>query len=357
MDSPTVSVVMSVFNGQAFLPEAIDSILGQTFSDFEFIVINDGSTDWTAEILAGYAQRDARMRVVHQENKGRTESLNIGMGLAKGEYIARMDADDVALPNRLKEQLDFMDRHPEVGLLGGAVELISREGNVLRTVRAPLEDSEIKSLMLQYNPMCHPAVLLRKEVALAAGGYRRAFSESEDYDLWLRMSERSRLANLGDVVLLYRIHSSQVSIGNMKHQALCALVARAAALSRRRGSPDPLSGVAEITPELAQALGLTSAEIQQALVGTYRYWMDLVGPGDPKAALRVIDTFLQSADSAFLERRVLADVCLKAAGIYYRQGRPIRALFSAGRGILLRPIVAGRPVKGAFMRFTGALRS
>src|SRR5260370_12285217 len=157
MNSPaTVSVVMSVFNGQAFLSEAIESILGQTLREFEFLVIDDGSTDKTSEILAEYVNRDERIRVLRHENKGRAASLNVGIGLATGKYIARMDADDVALPYRLAEQMEFMERHPEVGLLRGAIELLSATGRAIKTSQPPLQDTEINSLILRYNPMFHP---------------------------------------------------------------------------------------------------------------------------------------------------------------------------------------------------------
>src|SRR5260370_151977 len=150
MSSPPVSMLMSVFNGEAFLPQALESILGQTFGDFEFIIIDDGSTDTTAQILSDYAKQDERVRVFNQGNKGRAASLNDGIDLARAEYIARMDADDIALPHRLKEQIRFMERHPEVGLLGGAVELIGPEGQVLAEVRPPLDASQIRCLLLRY---------------------------------------------------------------------------------------------------------------------------------------------------------------------------------------------------------------
>jgi hypothetical protein len=356
MGSPIVSVVMSVFNGQAFLSEAIESILSQTFRDFEFIVIDDGSTDRTAEILASYASRDERMRVLQQENKGRAESLNIGIGLAKGDYIARMDADDVAMPHRLKEQVDFMERHAEVGLLSGAFELIDTTGQVINTVRLPLEDSEIKSVMLRHNAMCHPAVLMRKEVVVASGGYRKPLLDADDYDLWLRMSERSRLANLGKPVLQYRIHSDQVSVRNLRHQVLCVLAARAAASLRKRGSPDPLSHVEEVTPQLLDTLGVNMVEIRQALLHSYNFWIDVLGPSEPEAALRVIEGFLQLPGAERFDRSVLANAWLKAAGIHYRQGRRGKAMLSAGRAVRVRPIVAGRPVKRAFTRLAAALK-
>jgi len=261
---------MSVYNGQRFLSEAVQSILGQSFSDFEFIIVDDGSTDKSSEILAQYTRRDDRIRVHRHTNKGRALSLNIGMELSKGRYIARMDADDVALPNRLKEQVDFMELHPEVGLLSGSYERISRGGRLRDTVRLPLRDDEIRSMMLQSNAMCHPAVMMRKEVAIACGGYRKVFLDADDYDLWLRMSERIQLANLEQPILRYRVHSKQASIVNSRHQMLCVLAARIAAAVRRQGRPDPFSEVEQITPELLRKLGVTAAEIEDCLQASHR---------------------------------------------------------------------------------------
>jgi glycosyltransferase involved in cell wall biosynthesis len=270
MSPPIISVVMSVYNGQAFLAEAVESILGQTFRDFEFIVIDDGSTDRTEKILATYASRDGRLRAFRQENRGRTESLNIGIGLAGGKYIARMDADDVSLPHRLQVQVDFMEQHPEVCLLSASCERINKKGRLLDRVPVPLLDDEIRSMMLHKNAMCHPAVMMRKEVVIACGGYRKVFSESEDYDLWLRMSERSQLANLEEPILQYRVHSKQASNVNLRHQTLCTLAARTAAAFRKQGRPDPFSGVDQITPGLLRKLGVTTAEIQECLVASHR---------------------------------------------------------------------------------------
>ncbi len=357
MDSrPTVSVVMSVYNGEAFLPEAIESILGQTLREFEFLVVDDGSTDRTAEILAGYASRDRRVRVVRHENKGRAASLNVGIGLATGKYIARMDADDIAMPYRLEEQMEFMERHPEVGLLGGAIELINTAGHVIKTSRPPLEDSEINSTMLRYNPMFHPTVVMRKEVALAAGGYRKALLDGDDYDLWLRMGERGRLANLGKTMVQYRVHSEQVSIRNLEHQTQCVLAARTAATLRRRGMPDPLSDIEEITPLLLETLGVTAAETQEALLGAYGYWTEILELTDPEAALRVIEGLLQLPSAGNFPGSALADALLKAAGIHYRQGRHGKAVASAGLAVLARPIIAGRPLKKAYTRIVAALK-
>ncbi|HEV3481455.1 MAG TPA: glycosyltransferase [Candidatus Acidoferrales bacterium] len=355
VDSPTVSVVMSVFNGQTFLREAVESILAQTFTDFEFIIVDDGSTDKTAEILSGYAKRDNRVRVISQENRGRAESLNRGIALATAPLIARMDADDISLPHRLKEQVDFLDSHPEVGLLGGAYQRIDAKGRARGITRFPASDSEIRTVILQYNPMSHPAAIMRKDVALASGRYRTAFRESEDYDLWLRMAERTRLANLDQVVLQYRIHAHQVSARNANYQWLCVMLASRAAALRRMGHPDPLSGVEELTPQLLDRFRATPAEIEAAPADVQWYWIDALRHSDPELALRLIQGQLRLPRSERASRLKLADAWLKAAGIHYRQGRFAKALQSVGHGVAVRPIVAGRPIKRAFVRLAAAL--
>ena len=357
MDSVSISVVMSVFNGQAFLSEAIESILGQTFREFEFVVIDDGSTDRTREIISAYASRDARMRIFCHKNKGRAESLNIGISLAKAKYIARMDADDIVPPHRLQDQYDFMQHHTEVGLLGGEVELINTQGDVFRTVRPPLQDSEIRSAMLHYNPIFHSSVIMRTEVVLAAGGYRKALLDADDYDLFLRIGEQSRFANLGKTVLQYRIHANQVSVQNMRRQVLCLLAASAAASIRKMGGPDPLSHGEEVTPQLLETLGVNKARIHQGLLDAYSYWINFLKHSEPEEALRIIDDLWQLSRSGCVDRSVLANTWLIAAGIHYNQARLAKALASAGRAVLMRPVIAGRPVKRALARLATALKS
>ncbi len=356
MGSLPVSVVMSVFNGQKFLSAAVDSILSQTFSDFEFLIIDDGSTDGTAEILNGFASRDSRVRIFRQENKGRAVSLNIGIGLAKGRYIARMDADDVALAYRLEEQIEFIERHPEICVLGGGVELVNSTGSLIKVYQPPLVDAEIKLAMRRYNPMCHPSVILRKEVAIAAGGYRKALLDADDYDLWLRMTERGEIGNLGSTILRYRLHSEQASIRNMRHQTLCVLASRAAASLRKSGHLDPLASINEVTLELVRTLGVSAAEIQQQFLEVYQYWSDLFIVKDPEVALIVTNAVLELSGSEKLERRALADAWLKAASIHYRLGRLLEAIMSVGHAVLVRPMVAGRPFKRALRRFAVAAK-
>src|SRR5438046_2743554 len=159
---PTVSVIMSVYNAQRYLAAAIDSILAQTFTDFEFIIIDDGSTDRSSQILADFANKDSRIRVETRANKGLTRSLNEAIALSRGEFLARMDADDIALPNRLEVQVRFMREHRDVVLLGGGYELIDGAGRFLRKMIPPSDDATLQEHALSgRTPICHPLAMMR----------------------------------------------------------------------------------------------------------------------------------------------------------------------------------------------------
>src|SRR3984893_8087593 len=338
MSSPTVSVVMSVFNGEEFLSETIDSVLNQSFRDFEFVIVDDGSTDATADILSKYVLRDGRIRVLRNGKKGRAASLNLGISLANGKYVANPDADDLSIPGRLEEQVAFMERNPEVGVLGGAFELIADSGDVIDIIRHPLEDSQIQSVILRYNPICHSSVILRKDIVLASGGYRSTFEPSEDYDLWLRMSERSRLANLQNVLVRYRVHANQLSVRKLERQTLCVLAASAAAEQRRSGRSDPFADIQEITPQVVESLGVTRFKTHTAFVEALRCWISQLKDINSEAALELVEKLIQLSHSGPVEPRILADAWLAAARIHYRQGRRARALLYVGRAILFSSI-------------------
>jgi glycosyltransferase involved in cell wall biosynthesis len=351
MSSPAISVVMSVFNGEAFLTESIDSILGQTFTDFEFVIIDDGSNDRTPEILSDFAKRDSRVRVFPQKNEGRAESLNRGIDLVRSPLIARMDADDISLSNRLKEQYEFMDRHPEVGLLGSGVEFVAPGGKRLGfSLPPPVDDAELRNRMRYGNQFYHPTVIMRKEVVVAAGKYRKALCDADDFDLFLRVAELTKLASLPRPILLYRIHSSQTSIRRMSHQALCVLAARTAFVLRSRGVPDPLSGVDEITPELVRKMGPTDEGIFCEAAGEHLHWMALLAKFDTDAALDVIDRLLSLCKSSTspVGKKAAVNGLLKAASIHFQHGRPVKALTLANRALLRDPMEASRVAKMAF---------
>ncbi len=181
--TPRVSVVMPVRDGERFLREALDSTLAQTLDDLELIVVDDGSTDATPAILAEAAQRDSRVRVQRQEPGGLTVALNAGCALARAPLIARMDADDVMLPDRLERQVAYLDAHPDVALLGGGIVLVDETGREIdREPGRPQLDFLVR------NELTHATVMMRADAFRALGGYR--LDQSEDYDLWLRFDER-----------------------------------------------------------------------------------------------------------------------------------------------------------------------
>jgi glycosyltransferase involved in cell wall biosynthesis len=208
---PLVSVLMPVFNGEKYLAEAIWSILNQSFRDFEFIIIDDGSTDATWAILNSYT--DQRLRLVQNvENLGHTKALNKGLVLAQGEYIARMDADDISRPERLARQLDFLETHPEIGVLGTWVQIMGRYGDTSHTIQFPTEHGVLRWCLCFYDPIVHPSVMMRREIVERVGGYNSDMRHAEDYDLWRRLSHMNRLSNLPEVLLYLRKHDANVSI-------------------------------------------------------------------------------------------------------------------------------------------------
>ncbi|MBI3951597.1 MAG: glycosyltransferase [Acidobacteria bacterium] len=207
---PRVSVLMPVYNGAPFLREAIESILSQTFTDFEFIIVDDGSTDETPEILGSYS--DPRIRLLHHEtNQGLTASLNDGLAVARGQLIARQDADDISLPQRLAVQVAFMEAYPEMGLIGSARIRISEDGTDLHTSAPETDNLKLKWLLLFRNQFTHTAVMFRRELAEAAGRYRRDEYPSDDYGLWSRMAKRAKLANISEPLVKYRIRCGSIT--------------------------------------------------------------------------------------------------------------------------------------------------
>jgi glycosyltransferase involved in cell wall biosynthesis len=185
MPDPRVSVVMAAYDAERFIAQAVESILQQTLRSWELIVVDDGSTDGTRAILAAYA--DPRVRVYSNEsNLGQTASLNRGIGLARGEFIARMDADDVSEPERLERQVAFLDRNPDIALAGSQYTQIDELGRTVPGARLPLQDAELRWAMLFYCPFVHAAVMFRRSpVVETVGVYDEALSYSMDFDLWV----------------------------------------------------------------------------------------------------------------------------------------------------------------------------
>jgi glycosyltransferase involved in cell wall biosynthesis len=221
---PKVSVVMSVYNGERHLRQAVDSILCQTFTDFEFIIVDDGSTDRTPEILANYA--DERLVVIRQPHAGLSSALNRGIQIASAPYIARMDADDIALPERLEQQLAYLEAHPEVGLLGSWVYLINEQGEIIGQLSFPTDSNEIRRRMIVRNLLIHPTVMMRRELVIKAGLYDKDCRYVEDYDLWFRMLSLCLIANLPIPLLKYRISETATTAKRQREMVKNALKVR-----------------------------------------------------------------------------------------------------------------------------------
>lgn len=205
---PKVSVIMPVYNGDKYLREAVDSILSQTFTDFEFIIINDGSTDRTREILESYY--DQRIRLVHQKNIGISASLNKGINLARGEYIARMDADDISLPDRFLKQVSFLDLNPDITVCGTWLSFFNTS-KTFQTWKTSTNYNEVKCNLLFGCDVAHPSVFIRKaDIIKNKLFYKENFVCAQDYELWVRISAKLKITNIGEVLLKYRIHNNQI---------------------------------------------------------------------------------------------------------------------------------------------------
>jgi glycosyltransferase involved in cell wall biosynthesis len=230
--SPKISVLMAVYNGAEYLREAIDSVLAQTYRDFEFVIVDDGSSDATPDLLATY--KDARLRVQRlPENRGLIVALNAGLALCRGEYIARMDGDDFSHPERFARQVAFLDANPNVGLIGTAIWIIDAAGRKLDYAPQPIGDGAIRFVAMTRNPFHHPSVMWRTAHFAGRGlVFDKRYEAVEDFDLWTRALPNMRAANLREPLLSYRVHGANVSVRRAQEQRarsleLCARLQRA----------------------------------------------------------------------------------------------------------------------------------
>jgi glycosyltransferase involved in cell wall biosynthesis len=208
----SISVLMPVYNAERYVGEAVESILKQTFTNFEFIIINDGSTDRSLQILQHYAQQDNRIRLFSRENRGLVKTLNEGLALAQTPLLARMDADDVAYPERFSIQKEFLDRNPDHLLLGSRVLIIDDEGDAICEMGSYFRHNDIVEgfLSRQGQLIYHPSVMFRTKAVLAIDGYRNKYPHVEDLDMFLRIAEKGKIENLNTVLIKYREHFQKI---------------------------------------------------------------------------------------------------------------------------------------------------
>lgn len=213
VDLPRTSILMPVYNGELYVREAVESILAQTYQPFELIIINDGSKDNTAAILDEYQQADDRVQLYHhRENQGLIATLNHGLQLVHGDFIARMDADDISLPTRLTQQVYALDADPDLVIIGSAYEMIGKNGEFIRIDQFPIHDTSIRWQLLFQSSFAHSSVMVRMDALRKNSlAYNTHISQAEDYDLWSRLIGCGKGANFKIPLIKHRYHPAQTS--------------------------------------------------------------------------------------------------------------------------------------------------
>jgi len=251
MPTPAISVAMSVYNGERFLESAILSVTGQSFSDFEFLIVDDGSRDSSPQIIERHAARDSRIRPILRENRGLISSLNEMIALARAPVFARMDADDISRADRFEKQHAFLRDNPDYGVIGSWSDDMDEHGRLIRSpgVDHPVTHEQmLVAIEMGEQLICHPAAMMRRDVVQSVGGYHAAFRHCEDLDLWLRLASVTRLGNISERLLRYRRYPDQVSSRHSTEQQIGSAVARLAWRERQAGRPDPTAHLPALPP-------------------------------------------------------------------------------------------------------------
>jgi hypothetical protein len=251
MAVPAITVAMSVHNGEPYLAASIESVLGQTFGDFEFLILDDGSQDGSRATISRFAASDSRIRPIFRENRGLIASLNQLVAEASAPLIARMDADDLCMPQRFERQIAFLRANPDHGVVGSWSEDIDARGRTIRCdgIDQPLTHEEFVAAIEVFGPLlCHPSVMYRSDLVRAAGGYHAAFLHCEDLDLWLRLVTRTRIANIPERLLRYRRSDGQISKRFSIDQTVGGIISRLAYRERLEGRPDPTEHLDRLPP-------------------------------------------------------------------------------------------------------------
>lgn len=341
---PRVSVTMAVCNVERFLEEAIDSVLDQTLTDFELIVVDFGSTDRSRSIVALRAASDPRIRWVESTPCSLPEARDIACDLARGEYIAVMDADDRCVRDRLRLQADWLDAHESFALVGGSTIWMDANGELSEVHRYPSDPDEIRRRLESNFPFCHPALMMRRSAFVAVGGYRKAFAFAHDYDLAVRISEHYPCSNIDDVVLHYRVHASQISFMRYKKQTLCRLAAQVSRAVRADKREDLLDSVDDVTELLLLSLGMHEPEMRRIQLADARRWMRAMLDARAYASLlQMVD--LEELRNPAIEGWQIADFQLLRAEALWHLGRRRDAFIAGVYALAASPRVVGRPLK------------
>ena len=331
MKIPGVSVILPVYNSVRYIEDAVRSILCQTMNDFELLLLDDGSVDGTEELVRQLAAQDERIHLVQRENRGLIATLNEGLALARSPLIARMDADDIALPHRLARQYDYMQRHPDVVAVGSDVRFMDEQGRCYRTKKVPVGEA-VEDAWRWGCPLVHPTVMMRAEAVRRAGGYSSAFPSAEDYALWLRLLAFGVVDNIPEVLLQYRVHGESISHTSARQQRNSILRAQAIWLTGSHWEHadssivDPLAFLA--------SLGMDEEEQRELLARMRALCPHLIGilpEQDPEA---------QSWDAIIRQGCVTSDIRTARALYHLRAARRAHML---GKACHLLKSVAAAP--------------
>lgn len=231
MEKPKISVLMTVYNDQKYLSIAIESILSQSFKNYEFIIVNDGSIDDSLKIIEKYKEKDKRIIIINNTtNIGITKSLNKGLLYCKGKYIARMDSDDWSFPDRLQKQYDFMQKNSYLGLSGGTIEVCDKNLNKLNVREYPLTDNSIRNIIFRYSPFAHSATIWKAKLMKMVGGYNSNIPLSQDCELYFKIGQYAKFGNLNTRLIKLRMHKNSSSVSKNLLQEKYAIYARIKAI-------------------------------------------------------------------------------------------------------------------------------
>jgi len=358
----TVSVIIPNYNHARYLRQRIDSVLGQTYQDFEVIVLDDGSTDESRSIIREYGN-DSRLKIkFNDKNSGSTfKQWNKGVRLARGKYVWIAESDDYADKHLLERLVPRLDAEPTTVLVYCRSWRISADGNTNGFVDSSLPNldqarwtadfvvdgrEECRKYLVQCNTVPNAsAVLFRRDVYERVGGADENLRLCSDWKLWSSMALAGRIAYVAQPLNYFRFHDLSVRVQVQRPEVMVEYLEVIRSMVQR------------MTPEEAGQRKLSEDVFESTILDGFRRCMNVFGRRDPDAALRAIDGFLHLSDSGYVNRWEVADAWLRAAGIHYRQGRKVKALLLAVRGFLIRPVVAGRPFKRIFTRIAATLKS
>ena len=306
-DAPHVTAVVPVFNGERFIAQAVASLQRQSLAAIEILVVDDGSTDATARIVAGIAALDPRVQLLRQERGGQATANNLAESHARAPLLAKLDADDVALPNRLAAQVRFLEANPDHGVVGSKAWLIDPEGRRHGVPGRATSSEAIHAHLFRFksNPIVTSSVVLRRDLFRAAGGERACFGNCHDLDLWLRLGRVTNIAAIDEPLVEYRVHADQVSLTHVRQQAVECVAAFESAARRDGGLADPFSATSpRATAAYLDRLGVSASHLDDIVAAhVHGRHEALLATGMVEQARALLDGFLRTADATALTSR------------------------------------------------------